>query len=144
RSRGCQRRAAERAGSDPFGAVRRVCDGRGRARKVRHRAGPGNSAAIETDRSYTGSDRSGGAERGVRRAGARVPARTPDRSGSAERQRRGGRARPSPPPRARGGGGGARSRTPAARALLPPPPHVRGGGDGGRGDVAVGPRGAGG
>ena len=41
------------------------------------------------------SDRPGGTERSVRRAGARVPARTADRSRPAERQRRRDRARAS-------------------------------------------------
>ena len=75
--------------------LRRVRNRRRRARTIRHRPGAGHPEGAQAGRTHARSDGSGRAQRGVCRAGDRVPARTADRSGASERERRRDRARPS-------------------------------------------------
>jgi hypothetical protein len=67
-----------------------------RAGAIRDRSGAGRQKSIEARKPEPRSDRSGRAQRGVRRASDRLPSRAADRSRAPERQRRRHRTRPSP------------------------------------------------
>ena len=69
------RRPCTRARHRAAGAVRGVCHRRCRTRALRHRTGAGHPQGLEDGRPHARPDRSRRAERSLRRAGDRLPAR---------------------------------------------------------------------
>ena len=86
----------EVAGTDAAGALRGLRHGR-RARRSSSASGRcrPSGRSLQARRPLARRDRSDRAQRGLRRAGAGLPARAADRPRAAERQRRRDRARPS-------------------------------------------------